>query len=361
MSVIDEYTGAAPTKLLSQEDLNTAITYLFSYLKNLPDQLNDYRGQLLALLDAEIWASGTTYNQTGYTVPSAVYASDGYTYICIGTNVTTNPTGDAYPADWLRAFLSQNDIVLQEPPSATDMTGTMVGGAYYNNADHPTYQIDFEPFSVMSSDGQVNITSNSTITLDVTASGANGMVDTAISSADLLLIYALHGSSGTCLVGLVSGTDDIDLVTLPTGYDDDYKLVGIVPMLNGTDLPSIHCQKNRLELLKASEAIAYTGVAQATFTAVSLSGIIPDDLYTAVEFGMRVASTTMGVAFSADGTNTSFTIYNTTGVGDTDLASWAGNDSMGVPVANIINNQIYAKSSTSSTFSLLVRAVEIKR
>jgi hypothetical protein len=199
---MSSYTGQVPSRALSQNDFNTAMTYLLTYLKTFPSEANALTSQLLALLDAQVYNSGTTYNPSGYTVPDCVYGSDGITYVCIGADVIgDNPVGSS-SGDWVSLLLRHSDVLLTVPSGAV-LTGGIIGGSVAQNATDPNKDLDIGAVSCWSDDAdpldrvEIRLAAK-TIQLDVALESGTGALSSSLSPAANTgyHIFALSSADG---------------------------------------------------------------------------------------------------------------------------------------------------------------------
>lgn len=240
-------------------------------------------------------------------------------------------------------------------PFGMEMEGTFIGGNYVNGTD-AVNDIDVQPFVFPSHDNITPISSSAVITGATDASGANGMLGGAKQANDVLDIWALKGTSGVCIGFTRNGVETIGGVTLPSGYADTYKWIGTTGMLDGTDLASIVCAGNLFTYLDDTQAI-FSGVLLGTaYTLKSLSGILPDDRYTACRFGAQDNDSAQ-VSFSIDGVNDFYTVDTST----SGMTSWGYRLAQSSGMIPIKDNQIYVKQNVSNTTVLLMQAATLRR
>jgi hypothetical protein len=126
--------------------------------------------------------------------------------------------------DYLRA-----DGTWAEPPGGSGgggyPTGYMYGFRTYNNATHPTYQIDIEEGVCRDEDDTIDMVLTSTLTVDITQSGANGLDTGSEGAWYWYYIYVIYNPTTTTYASLLSLSATSP--TLPSGYTK-YRRIGSV-------------------------------------------------------------------------------------------------------------------------------------
>jgi len=370
MSNVPSYTGTVPNRTQAQSEFNTNVQAFLSYIALLAPEINNAVAEIAALESLESYSSTVTYNTN-----DACIGSNGVTYRCTADGVTGDDPVTSSTGNWKNITLylglpdqdgmmlkSTTDGVLSwafaglgEMPSGIEMEGSFVGGDYTNGTD-AVNDIDIQPFVFPSHDNTDIISSTAVITAATDGSGANGMLGGAKQSGDILDIWALKGTSGTCVGFTRNGSETIGGVTLPSGYADAYKWIGTTGLLDVTDLPTIVCVGNQFTYLYDLQAI-FSGVSiGTTYELKSLSGILPDDRYYACRFGLQDNDSAQ-VAFSIDGVNDYYTVDTSTA----GMTSWGYRMTQPSGHIPILDNQIYVKQSIANATALLMQAALLRR
>ena len=136
-----------------------------------------------------------------------------------------------------------------------------------NNATHPTYQMDIDADEIILQDssGIAKSVSAVNLTVDITASGANGL-DTGSEANEMYYIWVAN--NGTTTIGLLSLSSTAP--TLPSGYT--FKaLVGPAPNRTG-DLDVIYQTGN---IVTCQSTPILNAAALGSATEVDLSDYVP--------------------------------------------------------------------------------------
>jgi len=117
-----------------------------------------------------------------------------------------------------------------EPPGAGGgetvfPTGYMYGFKTYNNASNPAYQIDIEAGVCRDQADTFNMVLTSTLTVDISQSGANGLDTGSEGAWYWYYIYVIYNPTTTTYAGLLSLSSTSP--TLPSGYTK-YRRIGSV-------------------------------------------------------------------------------------------------------------------------------------
>lgn len=116
-----------------------------------------------------------------------------------------------------------------EPPGGGGVTvfptGYMYGFKTYNNTTNPTYQVDIEAGVCRDEADTTNLVLTSTLTVDITQSGANGLDTGSEGSWYWYYIYVIYNPTSETYAGLFSLSSTSP--TLPAGYTK-YRRIGSV-------------------------------------------------------------------------------------------------------------------------------------
>jgi len=104
-------------------------------------------------------------------------------------------------------------------------TGYMYGFKTYNNTTNPTYQIDIEAGVCRDAADTTDLVLTSTLTLDITQSGANGLDTGSEGTWYWYYIYVIYNPTTTTYASLLSLSSTSP--TLPSGYTK-YRRIGSV-------------------------------------------------------------------------------------------------------------------------------------
>jgi len=121
----------------------------------------------------------------------------------------------------------REDGTWQNPTSGSGGFPTMYkyGFGHYNNATNPNYQIDIETGICRSDDDTTDFSTSSTITVDITQSGANGLDAGSEASWTWYYIYVIYNPTTTTYAGLLSTSSSSP--TMPSGYTKKRR-IGVV-------------------------------------------------------------------------------------------------------------------------------------
>lgn len=165
-------------------------------------------------------------------------------------------------------------------------TGYLYGFPMYNNSTNPAYQIDIEPGVCRSSDDTTDLVLTTTLTVDITASGANGLDSGSESSWVWYYIYLIYNPSTQTYASLLSTSSTSP--TLPSGYTK-YRRLGSVINDGSSNFKEFRCQyrlgrervfmyndmdEDDVQLLSNGNATSWTDIyAGASIPPTSLLGL----------------------------------------------------------------------------------------
>lgn len=338
-------------KLMLPDDFSAAIQRFVDYFPAFENAVNQIGPEMIAKADAKNYDPSKTYNQTGYTVPDFVYGSDGITYVCIGSDVSGDDPVGSNTGNWKGLLLALEDIT---PPVGMEKTGGIIGGDYWNGADNLN-DLDLQPFSCSDSTGTIPIKSDTVLTVASDAAGVNGMLGGAKQANDILDLWVLKGTSGVCAGLTRNGIENINDITLPAGYADAFRWFGPTAKLDGVNLPEIICLGSFFQFMNGAQSTFFAGTVGTSWTSFSLSGLLPDNRYTAVMFGAN-DNDNADVYFSSDGGSYQSKIQTYS----SNMGDWGYSKDLG-PFMAIKNNAVFVKQSVSNATALRVRAAILRR
>lgn len=147
-------------------------------------------------------------------------------------------------------------------------------GVYvHNNASNPSYQVDIDSGVVGSEDGTDLLTVASTITVDITTSGAGGL-DTGSEAADTwYYIWLIKHDTTEVVTGMFSASPTSP--TMPTNYTMK-RLIGAVRNDSTPDFMGFIQIDKRVHYYQGEPAQQlYTSVPSTSWVAVDPSGLVP--------------------------------------------------------------------------------------
>jgi len=164
-------------------------------------------------------------------------------------------------------------------------TGHLYGFPMYNNATNPNYQIDIEPGVCRSSDDTTDLVLTTTLTVDISASGANGLDTGSESSFVWYYIYLIYNPTTSAYASLISNSSTSP--TLPSGYTK-YRRLGSVINDGSSNFKYFRCEyrlgrervfmyndidENDVQLLSGGSATSWTNIySGASIPPTSLLG-----------------------------------------------------------------------------------------
>ncbi len=148
-----------------------------------------------------------------------------------------------------------------------------------NNSSNPTYQVDVAAAAIVLEDSSGNAKRFGTLaeTVDITASGANGLDTGSEAASTWYHIWAIGKSDGT-LDALVSTSSTAP--TLPEGYT--YKgYLGAVYNNGSSNIITFHQYNNDVSIMETG---VLAGGTQSSYTSVSLAAAVPPTAKTVTGF-----------------------------------------------------------------------------
>ena len=145
-----------------------------------------------------------------------------------------------------------------------------------NNAATPNTKLDVAAGSVLDSSKTFQINLDSSITIDASNVGANGIDTGALAASKLYKVYLIFGAaSGSSAAGLISL---LDVPYLPYGYDS-YALIGYIATGAGSTFLKGYWTDDKSSLrtfmYDAPQATAITAGNATSYTAIDLSAFVP--------------------------------------------------------------------------------------
>jgi hypothetical protein len=156
--------------------------------------------------------------------------------------------------------------------TATGLESLFQNVVVYNNTTNPTYQLDIPSGKVGIDDGSDFILVGSTLTADISASGANGLDTGSEASSTWYYIYLIKKPDGT-VASLLSASATSP--TLPSGYTMK-RLIGAV-YNNGSSNFEVFRQFGRKVMWEDDNNILSNGVGGGvtSFATVAAANFIP--------------------------------------------------------------------------------------
>jgi hypothetical protein len=165
-------------------------------------------------------------------------------------------------------------------------TGYLYGFPMYNNASNPAYQIDIGPGVCRSSDDTTDLALTTTLTVDITTSGANGLDTGSELSWVWYYIYLIYNPTTSTYASLLSESSTSP--SLPSGYTKHRRLGSVIN--NGSsNFRNFRCQyrlsrdrvfmyndedEDDVQLLSGGTATSWTDIyAGASVPPTSLLGL----------------------------------------------------------------------------------------
>jgi len=137
-----------------------------------------------------------------------------------------------------------------------------------SNASNPTYQVDINSGLVGSDDGTVVMEVSSPITVDITASGVNGLDTGSEADNTWYYIWLIYNPSTDTVAGLFSTSNSSP--TMPSGYTKK-RLIGAVRNAFGSDFCEFYQHGEEvfyrydIQVLAAGSATSQTGIDCSNF------------------------------------------------------------------------------------------------
>jgi len=139
-----------------------------------------------------------------------------------------------------------------------------------SNASNPTYQVDINSGVVDSDDGSAVMEVSSPITVDITASGANGLDTGSEASSTWYYLFLIYNPTTDTVAGLFSTSSTSP--TMPSGYTAK-RLISAVRNDGSSNLLSFY-QTNYEYSYYAYYVVLASGSA-STFTEILLTNYVP--------------------------------------------------------------------------------------
>lgn len=277
-------TGSTPKVFYMRKGDNTAWTrlgYIDSNGRLILDRVITYVvGPYTALLSDDIIIGEGTFTITLPQVSSLSGAafSKEYTIINDGTGViTVDGNGTETIREQLAVALNPGEILIIVANGGTawktlnyynQIRDQARGLIIKNNITNPNYQVDIDADEIIlqNSSNQSYRAASVNLTVDITASGANGLDTGSEAASTWYHIWVIY--NGTTVAGLLSTSATAP--TMPSGYT--YKAyVGAIYNSSGSNFVSMYQQGNRVRC-QTGTIITFT---ETTATSKSLAAIAP--------------------------------------------------------------------------------------
>jgi len=141
------------------------------------------------------------------------------------------------------------------------------------NNTNPTYQVDINSCIVGSDDGSVIMEVSSPITVDITASGANGLDTGSEASSTWYYIYMIYNPTTNTVAGLFSVSQSSP--TMPSGYTKK-RLVGCVR--NDGSSNFLAFAQNNQRVTYYGQHFVLSGGTAGSWTSIDLSNHVPTNI-----------------------------------------------------------------------------------
>lgn len=312
--------------------------YPFSNKGNsLGSSVRQWGGLWLGDATAINWNNGeTTITQAPTTL---TIGGAGFTTLALGTGSITmtgilGATGARVTKGWFTDIESTNwptvggtainsySVTNSQQAAATDTNQEAIDAAFstfaYSNILTPhrnlvvkyvttsTVDIDASAVILFNAAGYARKFSNINLTVDITASGANGLDTGSEANSTWCHLWVIANQTGT-VAGILSTSSTAP--TLPSGYVF-YGYVGAVYNNSSGNFATFH---QRGTIVTCASVVKVNAVAAATFTSVSLTDVIPSTATSARMFAGVDASSgthTVGIVISGAGSGTTPTYGN---------------------------------------------------
>jgi hypothetical protein len=162
-------------------------------------------------------------------------------------------------------------ILLRIAQNATALRDTHRGLVIVNTSGFATTKmdIDADEINLQDSNSQPVKVSSVNLTVDITASGVNGLDTGSEAVSTWYFLWVIYNISTETTAGLLSASDSSP--TMPTGYN--YKaLVGAIRNDGGGDFINLHQVGNEIAI---DVATAISGGTSGTRTSIDISAVIP--------------------------------------------------------------------------------------
>lgn len=201
----------------------------------------------------------------------------------------------------LQALLADNVSNDISPQDVRDFLVSVFGAqgvfrdvSVYNNAANPAYQLDIPSGEVGDIDGKGTIKVGGTLTLDITASGANGLDTGAEANSTWYYIYLIKDPTTGTVASLLSTSPTSP--TMPGSYSEK-RLIGAVYNDGSGNFREFRQQDRRVTYIDTLSV--YSGAANTNWQALAFASLIPTN----------VCEFFVGWASAKTNTNTSGTVH----------------------------------------------------
>lgn len=272
------------------------------------------------------------------------------------------PSGTASLATTLQGEIQRLRYAIYQHNSLASMqiSGLHRNLVIVNNATHPDHQVDVDADEIILQSASTNTywyedpqyrrVASVNLTIDLAASGANGLDTGTEAATTWYFIWVID--NGTTTAGLLSTASTIGSLTFPSGYTYA-ALVGAI--YNGaSDFITISQKDNRVVIANT----AYGGAGSDTdYTAVDGSAIYPSTARR-IMGSLAVTGTTDGSTYYIYVASTSAGLGQV-GVGGTVAAnSGVIAGSFSLPIVNAPSTGLYYKVTSGSTGTIAVSGWE---
>jgi len=157
-------------------------------------------------------------------------------------DLTGRDTPDQHPTSSISTDTTNFDGILSSADDTTQKALETIDDFYINNylegfnlsnnATNPSYQVDISSGFCRNDDNDNNIESLSTITVDITASGVNGLDTGTEAASRWYYVWIIYNPTTDTAAGLLSLSSSAP--TLPTGYTKKRR-IGVIRNDSGSD------------------------------------------------------------------------------------------------------------------------------
>jgi len=150
-----------------------------------------------------------------------------------------------------------------------------------SNSSNPTYQVDINSGIVSSEDGTVVVEVTSPITVDITASGVNGLDTGSEAVSTWYYLYIIYNLTSDTVAGLFSTSASSP--TMPSGYTKK-RLVSAIYNQSGGDFLTFRQDDNEFYLLGYQSILS--GGSATSWTAVTMGNYVPSNICRTVKLSL---------------------------------------------------------------------------